>query len=92
MSQKEPITRNELSVKQVKDVRNGKDICKLSCRLKSGWSSRTGPAKSPTAAKANPTGISEAEQAQIRAVLARAEAGRKSEQERIGYFAVFVSP
>uniref|UniRef100_A0A914WES2 Uncharacterized protein n=1 Tax=Plectus sambesii TaxID=2011161 RepID=A0A914WES2_9BILA len=56
----------------------------LRAQLKSGWSSRTGPTKSPTTAKSNPAGISEAEQAHIRDVIARADAGKRSEQERIG--------
>lgn len=45
---------------------------------------RTASARSPTNAKLNIGGISDAEQEQIRKVLARAEAGKQSEQQRIG--------
>ncbi|KAI6241496.1 Rabphilin-1 [Aphelenchoides fujianensis] len=57
----------------------------LRAQLKSGWSVRTATARSPTATKQQQAGaISDAEQEQIRKVLARAEAGRQHEQERIG--------
>lgn len=45
---------------------------------------RTASARSPTNSKQNIGGISDAEQEQIRKVLARAEAGKQSEQQRIG--------
>ena len=55
-------------------------------RLKSGWSVRTASARSPTNIKQAAGGaISDAEQEQIRKVLARAEAGKMNEQQRIGY-------
>uniref|UniRef100_A0A914EJY3 Rabphilin n=1 Tax=Acrobeloides nanus TaxID=290746 RepID=A0A914EJY3_9BILA len=58
----------------------------LRAQLKSGWSVRTASARSPTNAKQNNNEkcISEAEQEQIRRVLARAEAGKKHEEERLG--------
>uniref|UniRef100_A0AC34QU02 Rabphilin n=1 Tax=Panagrolaimus sp. JU765 TaxID=591449 RepID=A0AC34QU02_9BILA len=56
----------------------------LRAQLKSGWSVRTASARSPTNSKQNIGGISDAEQEQIRKVLARAEAGKQSEQQRIG--------
>ncbi|KAI6187974.1 Rabphilin-1 [Aphelenchoides besseyi] len=57
----------------------------LRAQLKSGWSVRTATARSPTTTKQQQTGaISDAEQEQIRKVLARAEAGRQHEEERIG--------
>jgi hypothetical protein len=47
---------------------------------------RTSTARSPTTTKQqNTTTISEAEQEQIRKVLARAEQGKQNEQERIGF-------
>lgn len=53
-------------------------------RLKSGWSVRTATARSPTNAKQiTGGGITDAEQEQIRAVLARAEAGKQQESQRI---------
>lgn len=57
---------------------------KRNFRLKSGWSVRTASARSPTNIKQNAGAISDAEQEQIRKVLARAEAGRQNEQQRIG--------
>ncbi|VDM39540.1 unnamed protein product [Toxocara canis] len=56
----------------------------LRAQLKSGWSVRTATARSPTNAKQQNGGITEAEQEHIKAVLARAEAGRLTEQQRIG--------
>uniref|UniRef100_A0A915BJC1 Rabphilin-1 n=1 Tax=Parascaris univalens TaxID=6257 RepID=A0A915BJC1_PARUN len=56
----------------------------LRAQLKSGWSVRTATARSPTNAKQQNGGITEAEQEHIKAVLARAEAGRIIEQQRIG--------
>ncbi|CAD5220053.1 unnamed protein product [Bursaphelenchus xylophilus] len=57
----------------------------LRAQLKSGWSVRTATARSPTTTKAAAmNGISDAEQEQIRKVLARAEAGKQQEKERIG--------
>ncbi|KAI6235599.1 Rabphilin-1 [Aphelenchoides besseyi] len=57
----------------------------LRAQLKSGWSVRTATARSPTTTKQQQAGvISDAEQEQIRKVLARAEAGRQHEEERIG--------
>ena len=57
----------------------------LRAQLKSGWSVRTGAARSPTTSKqALLNGISEAEQEQIQKVLARAEQGRTNERMRIG--------
>jgi hypothetical protein len=57
----------------------------LRAQLKSGWSVRTASARSPTNIKQNAGGgISDAEQEQIRKVLARADAGRQNEQQRIG--------
>uniref|UniRef100_A0A0N4VSS8 FYVE-type domain-containing protein n=1 Tax=Haemonchus placei TaxID=6290 RepID=A0A0N4VSS8_HAEPC len=51
--------------------------------LKSGWSVRTATARSPTNSKGN-NGITEAEQEHIRQVLAKAEASRLKEQQRLG--------
>ncbi|PIO66059.1 Rabphilin-3A effector domain protein, partial [Teladorsagia circumcincta] len=51
--------------------------------LKSGWSVRTATARSPTNSKGN-SGITEAEQEHIRQVLAKAEASRLKEQQRLG--------
>ncbi|VDK47352.1 unnamed protein product [Anisakis simplex] len=56
----------------------------LRAQLKSGWSVRTATARSPTNSKQQNGGITEAEQEHIKAVLARAEAGRLTEQQRIG--------
>ncbi|VDN55064.1 unnamed protein product [Dracunculus medinensis] len=53
-------------------------------RLKSGWSVRTAIVRSPTSVKQQNGNISEAEQEHIRAVLAKAEAGKIREQFRIG--------
>ncbi|KAK6740467.1 hypothetical protein RB195_008746 [Necator americanus] len=55
----------------------------LRAQLKSGWSVRTATARSPTNSKGN-TGITEAEQEHIRQVLAKAEASRVKEQQRLG--------
>ncbi|KAE9554499.1 hypothetical protein FO519_002310 [Halicephalobus sp. NKZ332] len=56
----------------------------LRAQLKSGWSVRTASARSPTNIKQAAGAISDAEQEQIRKVLARAEAGKMNEQQRIG--------
>uniref|UniRef100_A0AAF5D5D0 Rabphilin n=2 Tax=Strongyloides stercoralis TaxID=6248 RepID=A0AAF5D5D0_STRER len=56
----------------------------LRAQLKSGWSVRTAKIKSPTSSKAQPSGITEEEQEQIKRVLERAEQGRVNEQIRIG--------
>uniref|UniRef100_A0A0M3ILG7 Recombinase domain-containing protein n=1 Tax=Ascaris lumbricoides TaxID=6252 RepID=A0A0M3ILG7_ASCLU len=63
----------------------------IKSRLKSGWSVRTATARSPTNAKQQNGGITEAEQEHIKAVLARAEAGRIIEQQRIGFAFKFPS-
>ncbi|XGW18660.1 hypothetical protein V3C99_002901 [Haemonchus contortus] len=55
----------------------------LRAQLKSGWSVRTATARSPTNSKGN-NGITEAEQEHIRQVLAKAEASRLKEQQRLG--------
>ncbi|EYB90663.1 hypothetical protein Y032_0217g2412 [Ancylostoma ceylanicum] len=55
----------------------------LRAQLKSGWSVRTATARSPTNSKGN-SGITEAEQEHIRQVLAKAEASRLKEQQRLG--------
>uniref|UniRef100_A0A158PCC4 Rabphilin-3A Exophilin-1 n=1 Tax=Angiostrongylus cantonensis TaxID=6313 RepID=A0A158PCC4_ANGCA len=52
--------------------------------LKSGWSVRTATARSPTNSKGN-SAITEAEQEHIKQVLAKAEASRLKEQQRLGY-------
>ncbi|WKX98929.1 hypothetical protein Q1695_014087 [Nippostrongylus brasiliensis] len=55
----------------------------LRAQLKSGWSVRTATARSPTNSKGS-GGITEAEQEHIRQVLAKAEASRLKEQQRLG--------
>ncbi|KAH7731135.1 RBF-1 protein [Aphelenchoides avenae] len=56
----------------------------LRAQLKSGWSVRTATARSPTNAKQiTGGGITDAEREQIQAVLARAEAGKQQETQRI---------
>ncbi|KAE9419320.1 hypothetical protein Angca_005148, partial [Angiostrongylus cantonensis] len=55
----------------------------LRAQLKSGWSVRTATARSPTNSKGN-SAITEAEQEHIKQVLAKAEASRLKEQQRLG--------
>ncbi|VDM61669.1 unnamed protein product [Angiostrongylus costaricensis] len=55
----------------------------LRAQLKSGWSVRTATARSPTNSRGN-SAITEAEQEHIKQVLAKAEASRSKEQQRLG--------